>query len=170
MRRNIIIGFLILIVSIGLVACSNAGQVDDDILRIHIRANSNEVVDQNVKYRVKDAVVAYLTPIVAGCESIDVVIDKIECETNAITQVVNNVLTENGFDYGCRVGIREEYFPTRAYESCTLNANFYDALIISLGSGEGDNWWCVVYPPLCFRDTKNVVYRSKIMEIIDKYF
>ena len=126
--------------------------------------------DQDVKYKVKESVVNYLTPKVAGCESVEMVIDVLNTDKCNIVKVVNNVLIENGFDYGCTVDIREEYFPTRVYEECTLDADFYDALIISLGSGEGDNWWCVVYPPLCFKDTRNVVYKSKLMEIIGKYF
>ena len=65
----------------------------------------------------------------------------------------------------------EERFPTRVYEGVTLAAGVYDALILELGSGEGDNWWCVVYPPLCFTGgSVNVVYRSKIAQIIRQFF
>ncbi len=169
MKKIIALILIILASCVGLVACNNASNVED-ILRIHIRANSNSVEDQNVKYKVKEDVVAYLTPMIAGCESFENVVGVIRCNKGAIEDIADAVLNENGFDYRSSVEIREEYFPTRAYEGCTLEANFYDAIIINLGSGEGDNWWCVVYPPLCFKDTKNIVYKSKFKEIIDKYF
>ena len=170
MLKNVMVALLIMLVSAGLLmACGTESSVED-ILRIHIRANSNNIEDQGVKYKVKDSVVKYLTPKVVDCESYKQVVGLMQNLELDIEKVVDGVLEAEGFEYCCDVEIREEYFPTRAYEGCTLEANFYDALIINLGSGEGDNWWCVVYPPLCFKDTKNIVYKSKIMEIIEKYF
>ena len=69
--------------------------------------------------------------------------------------------------------MREEEFPTRVYEGVTLEAGVYDALIVELGTGKGDNWWCVIYPPLCFSGEatgNNVQYRSRIWEIIRNFF
>ena len=83
----------------------------------------------------------------------------------------DKILREHGFTYGARASLRQEEFPTRVYEDITLSAGVYDALILELGTGEGDNWWCVVYPPLCFAGGNgNVVYKSKIAEIIRNFF
>ena len=89
-----------------------------------------------------------------------------------IEQVAANVLRENGFDYGATAALEREIFPTRVYGEYLLPAGEYSALILRLGSGEGDNWWCVVYPPLCFvgDSNANVIYKSKIKEIIDKFY
>ena len=81
------------------------------------------------------------------------------------------MLARNGFDYAARAEVRTEEFPTRVYGDYTLPAGTYTALIVELGSGKGDNWWCVVYPPLCFAGSSqgNVVYKSKIAEIIENW-
>lgn len=140
-------------------------------LRIHIRANSNEYVDQNVKYAVKESVVNYLTPYIAECQTVDEAKNVLINHQSSINQVAQNVLNDNGFTYSVNVKINNEFFPTRSYEGRVIESGYYDALIIELGEGQGDNWWCVVYPPLCFVDTSNnVVYKSKIMEIINKFF
>ena len=80
---------------------------------------------------------------------------------------------ENGFSYTARAEVRREEFPTRVYEDVTLEAGMYDALIVELGTGEGANWWCVLYPPMCFSGEatgENIVFRSRIAEIIRSFF
>ena len=140
----------------------------EEYLRIHIRADSNEGEAQSVKYAVRDRLVAYLTPIVAECDSKAEAIRQIRLRLQDLAEEATDVLQERGFPYGATADIQQEYFPTRVYEDCTLPAGEYTALIVRLGRGEGDNWWCVVYPPLCFtaQTQPNLVYRSKILEII----
>ncbi len=140
-------------------------------LRIHIRADSNNEADQAVKYKVRDRVVEYLTPTVAACETKQDALDVLSGKLNEIEAVAESVLRANGFSYDARASLRKENFPTRVYEEVTLEAGVYDALILELGSGSGDNWWCVVYPPLCFAGGNgNIVYKSKIAEIIKRFF
>ena len=86
-----------------------------------------------------------------------------------IENVANQTLQSNGFTYSSKAKIANEYFPTRTYENITLEEGYYDALILNLGSGEGDNWWCIVFPAFCFTQTKNfdnLEYISQIWEII----
>ena len=140
-------------------------------LRIHIRANSNHDVDQSVKYQVKEEVVTYLTPYIAECQTTEEAKDILSQQLDNIGEITKNILIDNGFTYGVNVKINNEFFPTRSYEGKVVESGYYDALIIELGAAEGDNWWCVIYPPLCFVDTSaNVVYKSKIMEIINQFF
>lgn len=169
-----IVAVLVLIIAIGCIALAGLGEKDTaqtEYLRIHIRANSNSEEDQSVKYKVRDAVVTYLTPTVAECGDKQAAYAAVEKKLSAIAQVADGVLRANGYGYGARASLRQEKFPTRVYEGATLEAGVYDALILELGSGEGDNWWCVVYPPLCFTaGNGNIVYKSKIAEIVRKFF
>ncbi len=140
-------------------------------LRVHIRADSNDPAAQSVKLRVRDAVVEYLTPVVANCATKRDSIEAIGARLGEIERVAEEVLRQNGFAYGARARLKKEEFPTRVYDGVTLEAGVYDALILELGAGKGDNWWCVIYPPLCFTGgNANVVYRSKIAEIIARFF
>lgn len=140
-------------------------------LRIHIRANSNLEQDQNIKYKVKDAIVAYLSPRLEGGKTIEQAKQIVKAELLNLETISNKVLGENNYTYTSNASINNETFPTRAYDGFVLESGFYDALIVNLGGGEGDNWWCVVYPPLCFVGQENgqIVYRSKLVEIIEDF-
>ena len=151
---------------------NGGGSYTQEYLRIHIRADSNENKAQAVKYLVRDEVVEYLTPLVAEYKTQSEAKAGVETHLQEIERVCQGVLARNGFGYGAKANVQTETFPTRVYEGYTLPAGEYTALIIELGRGEGDNWWCVVYPPLCFTAPttgKNVVYKSKIAEIISKW-
>lgn len=142
-------------------------------LRIHIRANSNSEQDQSVKYKVKDNVVEALIPLLSQIESFEEAKCVISENFSMIEQVANQTLQDNGFSYTSSAKISNEYFPTRTYENVTLEEGYYDALILNLGSGQGDNWWCIVFPAFCFTQTKksdNIVYISQILEIIKSVF
>jgi len=142
------------------------------ILRIHIRANSNSEVDQNMKYQVKDALVEALIPLLAYCESKQEAYVCLNQNLKNIETIVNNTLKSKNFDYKGSVVLKEEYFPTRSYENTTLPSGNYSALVVGLGDASGDNWWCLVYPPLCFINgsVKVSAYKSRIIEIINSVF
>jgi len=144
-------------------------------LRVHIRANSNETIDQTIKYEVKTAIVDYLTPKIVEGSSFEDVYSLLKDNLENIEKVADNVLKSSGFSYVSKASLKDEYFPTRSYGEYTLEDGFYDALIIELGEGKGNNWWCVVYPPLCFIGSEgssgsNIKYKSKLMEIIQNFF
>lgn len=143
---------------------------NNDYLRIHVRANSNSAEDQKVKYEVKDEAVKFITPFVKDCVTKEAAIEVMSGLTEQIAEVCDKALKERGYTYGARAQVREEKFPTRVYGDLTLEEGVYDALIIELGTGKGDNWWCVIYPPLCFTSASaDVEYRSIIMDIINKF-
>lgn len=155
-----------LVVCIGCVFMVN--DKDEDYLRLHIRANSNSEYDQQIKYDVKNAVVMALVPIADGVESKAEMMSVLEQNLDTLTIVVDNMLAGLGLSYRSTISICEEEFPTRSYEELTLGAGIYDALIIELGTGEGDNWWCVAFPPLCFvtadAEGDEIKYKSIIQE------
>lgn len=167
---------LVIITSLVLVICLAVGlfvpvrESKEGYLRIHIRANSNLEVDQNVKYKVKEAVVNFLTPVVSNCKSANEAMKVVNNNLENISEVATNVLSAQGFNYKAKAVLKDEYFPTRNYGDLVLEDGYYDALIVNLGDGKGENWWCVVYPPLCFlgEGEGNVVYKSLFKEIIEK--
>ena len=171
----ILMGLLMLVVGVGVNTGVQTELTNDNFLRIHIRANSNAEVDQNVKYKVKDAVVAYLTPKLSNVSSKDEAITIVEQNRDGVSQVANKVLLSSGFGYGATTKVTKENFPTRDYDGVVLPSGVYDSVIVSLGSGTGNNWWCVVYPPLCFTNSNNssdteVSYTSRIWNAIKSIF
>ncbi len=172
MKYLIGIGSALVIVLIFLF-CPLQTSTEVEYLRIHIRANSNSVEDQNVKYKVKDQVVEALIPLLSEIRTFDDAVLAVQDNFGMIENVANSVLEEEGFDYKSKAKLKNEYFPTRVYENITLEEGYYDALILELGSGTGDNWWCIVFPAFCFTKTQNsdnIVYISLIWEIIKSVF
>lgn len=170
--KKVCIVFLVLSIIVLSVYSLNGNQsTHTEYLRIHIRADSNEDGAQAIKYKVKDAVTAFLTPYIAECKTKNQADETLKRLLSKIEDVADNVLKVGGFSYRSTAKLNTEKFPTRVYDNLVLESGYYDALIIELGSGKGDNWWCVVYPPLCFKGQNgNIVYKSKIQEIINDFF
>jgi stage II sporulation protein R len=145
------------------------------LIRIHIRADSDGEGDQEVKYAVRDRIAAFLEASLEGVtdfgtayEIIGGLLEEVERETDA-------VLAGNGFTYRSDAALVNEFFPARGYENIVVESGYYDALILTLGSGGGENWWCVIYPPLCYLEAHAdgdgaFKYESYIAEIFKKYF
>lgn len=168
--KKICISFALIgiIVLTSLIFC---GENDSEYMRIHIRANSNSEADQAVKYVIRDKIVEYLSPLVSSCADENAAKQTVKDNIDTINSIAEAELKKYGFDYGCRSNVLRETFPTRVYEDVTLEYGEYDALIIELGTGTGDNWWCVVYPPLCFVGDSGegeIKYKSYILELIER--
>lgn len=144
----------------------------DDILRIHIRANSNSDSDQKIKYQVKDLLLEYISDDIIKLKTKQEVENYFISNREEIEYLINTFLKNNSFNYGSKITIANEYFPTRVYGNQVVNSGYYDAVILSLGETMGENWWCIAYPTLCFEDyqnfSKDVVYKSRLMDIINK--
>ena len=169
MKKNGIIFLIISIICLTVVFFAVNRQTTTEYLRIHVRANSNEQADQEIKYQIKDRLVEYLTPYIAQVSTKSEAISLLKEKSPYMEGICNSYLSVRGFAYTARVKIANEYFPTRVYEDTTLEAGYYDSIIVELGEARGDNWWCVVYPPLCFVKSSPIVYRSKILEIINNF-
>ncbi len=160
----------IIIVTAGCIPMREGFTADNtEFLRIHVRANSNSDEDQSIKYCIKEIIVEYLTPYIAQCHSKDEAVLVIEQKKKTLEYIIDELLKNNGLNYSSRISVKNEKFPTRVYEEFTLEGGYYDAVIVELGEAKGDNWWCVVYPPLCFTDGENVKYSSLILQIIDEF-
>ncbi len=170
MKKFCITLFLLSIIFLTVIGCYKNNDYNEEYLRIHIRANSNSEVDQSVKYEIKDKIVTYLTPYVAKCNTKQDALNLLLKQEGQLERVIDDFLKSKGFTYTSNVVVRNEKFPTRVYKDFTLEEGFYDAVIVELGRAKGDNWWCVVYPPLCFTGNEcGIVYKSKILEIIKNF-
>ncbi len=142
------------------------------LLRIHIRAASNSDADQAVKMQVKEAIVELLEDGLSDVTTLDEALSVVESKLPEIERTASAVLRQNGFDYGASARLAREQFPTRAYEDIVVPSGVYDALILELGGGTGDNWWCVIYPPLCFVRPSyggDFKYKFKLKELWERY-
>lgn len=124
----------------------------DNLIRLHVVANSDSDADQQVKLAVRDAVSRYLAPALAGVSDHAAAAVVIRTRLAAVTAVADDVLTADGRAYAAQASWGRFTFPTRSYADLVVPAGEYDALRIVLGNGAGRNWWCVLFPPLCFID------------------
>ncbi len=153
MKRKIflrcIIGVFLAVVLITGVCEQVQGEIASGVVRLHIIANSDTDVDQSIKLAVRDSVIAAQERIFP--EGIP---QKLTYEQKELlAQTAEGVLRSRGVSYGVKIETGEFYFPTKKYENITLPAGDYSAVRIVLGEGVGQNWWCVMYPPLCFTDS-----------------
>lgn len=123
-----------------------------EIVRFHVRANSDSDSDQALKLKVKDAVITYLEPLLKNSQSLDESMQILSENTTVIHDLAVDTLVANGSDYPVKVYFEESYFPMKSYGDVTFPPGNYEAFRIDIGDSEGKNWWCVLYPPLCFVD------------------
>ena len=173
MKKVFVILFLLLVIVFGAVVLPEKKN-NIDYLRLHIRANSNAQIDQNVKYKIKDIVVKLLTPKLCNVPSKEKAVEIVNQEKRDIIKKCEEELKVNNLKYSVNVKVNNEFFPARSYNNTTLESGYYDAVIIELGEAKGDNWWCVMYPPLCFvnksEEVKQIKYKSKIAEWLKNIF
>lgn len=134
---------------------SNCRDLRKDVLRLHILANSDTAEDQQVKLAVRDELLNCGSDIFSGKTNLKSVKKVLNSEQNKLTDAANRVLRQNGFEYRAKICLSNEYFTTRTYDNYTLPAGEYLALKVILGEGEGHNWWCVMFPPLCLPAATN---------------
>ena len=127
-------------------ACDDLRQ---NVLRLHIIANSDSEADQAVKLLVRDKILEESSDIFAGEINLKGAEEKAAEQIGKFCETAELVLSENGFSYGASAEIGDSYFETREYEDFTLPAGNYRSLIIRLGKAEGKNWWCVIFPAVC---------------------
>lgn len=136
------------------------------ILRFHVLANSDSNQDQEVKEKVRDAVGIYLQPLLEGVDDLEETKQIIEENKEQIITVAKHTLRENGFDYEVSARITNADFPEKTYGAYTFPKGKYEALQIVIGEGEGQNWWCVLYPNMCFRGSVFEVIEEEAEEAL----
>ena len=127
-------------------------EIANSVFRLHVIANSDSVEDQNLKYQVRDRVLEYMNSISENCSSKEDVIELANEHKQNFYDIAKQVILENGYDYDVNINIGNFDFPTKHYGDISFPSGSYDALRIEIGSASGQNWWCVMFPPLCFVD------------------
>lgn len=144
---------------------NECGEIRDEVLRLHILANSDSDEDQELKLKVRDQVLKEGSSIFDNAKDVLSAERKIENEKERLRQIALDVVRKNGYDYDVTVKISNEYFNTRTYEDVTLPAGKYNAVRVLIGSGEGKNWWCVMFPPMCLPAAES---EATIDEVLSK--
>lgn len=124
-------------------------KIYDSVIRLHILANSNSETDQALKLKVRDAIIAESGGLFENTEPDKLPLDQMDELGEKFAAIANRVIRENGFDYTATAVWGKESYPTREYDGITFPAGEYYSLRINLGNAEGENWWCVLFPPLC---------------------
>ena len=173
MRKSILSSVAIIIIiaialSTGNVSGrANQSDVADKLIRFHVIANSDDKIDQNLKLKVRDSILKYISPKLKDCKSIEESRIIIKNEDKNIKKIAEKIINGNGFKYSVTTALSQEYFPVKTYGNITLPQGKYEAYRVIIGTGSGQNWWCVMFPPLCFVDiTKgNVSYEKTEKEM-----
>lgn len=173
MKKNlkmvIILTFLLFLYS-SICAISYAQNISTDIansvFRLHVIANSDREEDQNLKYMVRDNLLKYMNSICENCKTKEDAIAMVEKNKTAFEQIAMNTIKEEGYDYSVTINIGNFEFPTKDYGDISLPAGYYDALRVEIGEAKGKNWWCVMFPPLCFVDISSGVVPDESKEFM----
>lgn len=128
-------------------------EIASQILRFHVVANSDSVVDQSLKLVIKDKLTNALKPELKSAHNLDDARRIIEHNLSNLESLSNQVIKEHGFSYETKASITKGYFPLKVYGDLSLPPGEYEAIRIELGEANGQNWWCIMYPPLCFVDS-----------------
>lgn len=145
--------------------------IAEEVLRFHVLANSDSREDQEMKLLVRDQAVAWMEETVALAEqeagrelNREEVAALMEEQLPALEEKANRILQDQGAAYQAKVSLEECYFPKRTYGTCTFPSGWYQALRLCLGEARGKNWWCVLYPKLCFTDSLHAVMPEEELE------
>ena len=134
----------------GAVALHTQSQLAEKVVRLHVLANSDSEEDQALKLKVRDAVLEQATETLRGADSQAEASRRLTDILPELEETARAVITANGYDYGVRAELAETSFPTKEYDGFALPAGEYLALRVLIGEAAGQNWWCVLYPSLCF--------------------
>ncbi len=167
-RFTLIIFLLLLFIFISALsyATNVSAHIQDSVFRLHVIANSDSDFDQNLKYKVRDKVIEYMESICSEGSSKEEYIEIAKNNIDNIKKVAKDTIIENGYNYDVNVSVGNFEFPTKSYGDVSFPAGFYDALRIEIGNASGQNWWCVMFPPLCFVDVTSGVVPEESKETL----
>lgn len=154
--KKILLIIILLTIYILISAFSYAKTISENIsqnvFRLHVIANSDSSEDQNLKYIVRDNILEYMNSITSGITNKNEAILIAQQHEREFYNIAKKTIEDNGYNYDVKISIGKSYFPTKYYGDISLPAGNYDSLKIEIGKASGQNWWCVMFPPLCFVD------------------
>ena len=147
--------------------------IPNESIRIRVIANSNSTYDQDIKYKVKDLLKKDIDKLINEKDNITTFRNKIITNLDTFDRDINKLLKVNNYNLPADINYGLNYFPKKEFKGVTYNEGYYESLVVTLGEGKGDNWWCVLFPPLCLieaEESDNIEYTTLVSELIDKYF
>ena len=124
-------------------------KIRNDVLRLHVIANSDSTVDQNLKLAVRDEILLKGKELFNGSVNVNNAVEKISPHIEELEYYAEEIINQRGYSYPVEITIGKEYYKTRTYKTVTLPAGEYLSLIVRIGEAQGKNWWCVMFPPMC---------------------
>ena len=150
----IVLFLLIIYITISTASYANtvSSNIANNVFRLHVVANSNTNEDQALKYLVRDEVISFVNNLNPNISSKEDMIDLVKTHSELIKNHAKKIIKKEGYNYDVNINIGNFSFPTKYYGDISLPSGYYDALKIEIGNATGENWWCVMFPPLCFID------------------
>ena len=169
-KMVIILSFLLFIYTT-ICAFSYAENVSYDIaesvFRLHVIANSDSKEDQDLKYKVRDNLISYMNNICKNCNNKEEAIKIATKHKEDFKEIALKTIKDNGYSYDVNISIGNFQFPTKDYGDISVPSGYYDALRVEIGEAKGQNWWCVMFPPLCFVDITSGVVPEESKEQLE---
>ena len=147
--------------------------IHDEAIRGREIANSYSTYDQDIKYKVKDVVKEDIKKLISNKDNIVTFRNKIVNNIDVFDRDINKLLENNNYNLPADINYGLNYFPRKEFKGITYNEGYYESLVVTLGEGKGDNWWCVLFPPLCLieaEESDDIEYTTLVSELVDKYF
>lgn len=138
-----------------------SNDISDSVFRLHVLANSDSKEDQELKYKVRDSLIEYMNSLCGNCTDKNEAIEIANNHIDEFKSIAQNTVKSYGYDYNITVEIGNFEFPVKQYGDISLPAGYYDALRVKIGEAQGQNWWCVMFPPLCFVDIDSPVISNE---------
>lgn len=147
--------------------------IPKEAIRFRVIANSNTIYDQDIKTKVKDIVQNRILELIKDSKNIETTRKIIKTNEKELDKLVKKTLKELNYDKKYSINYGKNYFPTKKYKGKSYKEGNYESLVIKLGSGEGDNWWCVLFPPICLMDEEkapknDIEYTLFFKELLNK--
>ena len=145
-----------------------SNNLSNAVFRLHVLANSDSEEDQALKLKVRDSLLNYMNNICSNCSTKSEAISLVNEHKQEFQQIAENTIFENGYNYPVEINIGNFYFPTKNYGDISLPAGSYDALRVEIGKANGKNWWCVMFPSLCFIDVSSGIVDDEAKENLEE--
>ncbi len=174
MKKFVLICLCVLSLYMFLGKKEESVKIPDTAIRFRVLANSNSPRDQKIKEEVRDKMQKELYDMLKNSKNINQARSLIQSNMDSFNDILDSEMKDKPYSYKIDYGMHE--FPEKKYKGITYEAGAYESLLVTLGEGKGDNWWCVLFPPLCILEAEEtekqseVEYKSFIKEIIEKYF
>ena len=160
--------FLYVFISAQSYVTAISNNLSDAVFRLHVIANSDSVEDQELKLQVRDSLLNYMNEICSNCSTKEEAIALAQKHQNEFQEIAEKTILDNGYNYSAKINIGNFYFPTKNYGDISLPAGFYDSLRVEIGEAKGQNWWCVMFPSLCFIDVSSGIVDNEAKENLEE--